>query len=85
MAFTGCISTKSGLASLPAMEAGMAGIFERLLAVWISAFAAFTFLFALVLAVVHVISWAQVAYVYAIITGITLLLAGLCYAWKSRD
>ena len=63
----------------------MAGIFERLLAVWISAFAAFIFLFALVLAVVHVISWTQVAYVYAIITGITLLLAGLCYAWKSRD
>ena len=85
MAFTGCIPAKSGLASISAMEAGMAGIFERLLAVWISAFAAFIFLFALVLAVVHVISWAQVAYVYASITGITLLLAGLCYASKGRD
>jgi hypothetical protein len=85
MALIGCIPAKSGLASIPAMEAGMAGIFERLLAVWISAFAAFTFLFSLILAMLHVISWVQVAYVYAIITGITLLLAGLCYASKSRN
>ncbi len=70
---------------MPAMEAGMAGIFERLFTVWISAFAAFTFLLALVLAIVHVISWAHLAYVYVSITGITLLLAGLCYASKSRD
>ena len=70
---------------MPAMEAGMAGIFERLLAVWISAFAAFTFLLSVVLAVLHVISWAQVAYVYASITGITLLLAGLCCVSKGRD
>ena len=84
MALIGCISAKSALASIPAMEAGMAGIFEQLLAVWISAFAAFTFLLSLILAVIHVISWAQVAYVYASITGITLLLAGLCYASKGR-
>ena len=85
MALSGCISAKSALASIPAMEVGMAGIFERLLAAWISAFAAFTFLLSLILAVIHVISWAQVAYVYAIITGITLLLAGLCYAAKRRN
>ena len=63
----------------------MAGIFERLLAVWISAFAAFTFLTALILALLQIISWGQVAYVYASITGVTLLLAGLCYASKNRD
>lgn len=60
----------------------MAGIFERLLAVWISAFAAFIFLIALLLAVAHIISWTHVAYIYASITGITLLLAGLCCASK---
>lgn len=85
MALTGCIPAKSALASIPAMEAGMAGIFERLFAVWISAFAAFTFILSLLLAVFHIISWAQVGYVYVGITGITLLLAGLCYASKSRD
>ena len=63
----------------------MAGIFERLLAVWISAFAAFTFLTALMLALLQIISWGQVVYVYASITGVTLLLAGLCYASKSRE
>lgn len=85
MTLIGCISAKSALAFVPAMEAGMAGIFERLFAAWISAFAAFTFILALLLAVVHVISWTQVAYVYASITGITLLLAGLCYLSKNRD
>jgi hypothetical protein len=85
MALTGCIPAKSALTSTPAMEAGMADIFERVLAVWISAFAAFTFLIALLLAVVHIISWAQLMYVYVSITGITLLLAGLCCVSKSRD
>ena len=63
----------------------MASMFERLLAVWISAFAAFTFLIALMLALVHIISWAQLLYVYLSISGITLLLAGLCYASKGRE
>lgn len=85
MALIGCVLAKSALASMPAMETGMAGIFERLLTAWISAFAAFTFLLSLLLAVVQIISWTQVAYVYASITGITLALAGLCYASKSRD
>jgi hypothetical protein len=85
MTLIGCIPAKSALASAPAMEAGMAGIFERLLAVWISAFAAFAFLIALVLAVAHIISWTHVAYVYVSITGITLLLAGLCCASKGGD
>jgi hypothetical protein len=67
------------------MEAGMAGMFERLLAGWISAFAALAFLISVALALVHIISWMQVAYVYASITGITLGLAALCYASKDRD
>jgi len=61
----------------------MADIFERLFAVWISAIAALTFILALLLAVFHIISWAQVACVYASITGLTLLLAGLCYVSKT--
>ena len=65
-----------------AMEAGIANIFERLFAVWFSAFAAFIFILALLLAVANLISWTHVAYVYTSITGITLLLAGLCYASK---
>ena len=81
MAPTGCVSAKSALASMSAM----AGIFERLLAVWVSAFAAFTFLLSLLLAVVHIISWAQVAYIYVGITGVTLVLAGLCCVTKGRD
>lgn len=85
MALIGCIPAKSALASIPAMEAGMASMFERLLTVWISAFAAFTFLIALMLALVHIISWAQLLYVYLSISGITLLLAGLCYASKGRE
>lgn len=85
MALIGCISAKSALAFIPATEAGIASMLERLLAVWISAFAAFTFLTALMLALVHIISWAQLLYVYLSISGVTLLLAGLCYAAKSRD
>jgi hypothetical protein len=85
MALTGCIPAKSALRSVSAMEAGLAGIFERLLAVWISGIAAFTFLGALFLAIIGVVSWMQVGYVYASITGITLLLAGLVYAAKARE
>jgi hypothetical protein len=85
MALIGCIPAKSALPSATAMEAGMAGMFERFLAGWISAFAAFAFLISIGLALVHIISWMQVAYVYASITGITLALAALCYATKDRD
>ncbi len=57
----------------------LATLFERLFFVWITAFAAMTFWVALFLSVVQLISIAQLLYVYASITGITLLLAGLLY------
>lgn len=67
------------------VEVKVAHFFERLFALWISAFAAFAFLGALFLAVLRLISWSSAGYVYLGITGITLLLAALVYVSRTRE
>ena len=78
------IATKSRMMFLSATELGLAVIFERLFAVWISGVAALTFICALILALCQVIGWMHLLYIYAGISAVTLVLAGLVYVSK-RD
>jgi uncharacterized membrane protein len=54
-------------------------IFAKILQVWIAAFAALTFLVAIILALAGVLSWWSVLYVYIGISVVTLVLAALVY------
>lgn len=62
----------------------MAEYMERLFTLWISAFAAFVFLIALILACFNVINWLSVAYVYGGISVVTLVLAALLYISRRK-
>ncbi|MGB0086727.1 MAG: hypothetical protein WBP94_15320 [Rhodomicrobiaceae bacterium] len=73
------IATKSRILPLADIELGLAAALELVFSAWISAAAALTFLTALVLALFRIMSWTQLLYVYAGITGVTLLLAFLLY------
>ncbi len=84
MSISDFVSTKPRASAMPAMDSAYGPIFERLFAAWIGAFAALLFLSALALAVVQLIDWVQVAYIYAAITAITIVLAGLVYASRSE-
>ncbi|HEY7646017.1 MAG TPA: hypothetical protein VH858_13335 [Hyphomicrobiales bacterium] len=70
---------KTRILTFPATESALAVILERLFFVWISGVAALTFIGALLLAILGVIGWMQLIYVYAGVTIITLVLAGLLY------
>jgi hypothetical protein len=72
-------ATKSRILPLADIEIGLASALERLFSAWIGAIAALIFLTALVLALFRIMSWMELFYVYAGISGITLLLAGLLY------
>jgi hypothetical protein len=78
------LTTKSRIGPLSIMEPGLAVILERLFFAWISGIAALIFLGALLLAVVRVISWGQLLYVYGGVVAVTLALAGLLYVAR-RD
>lgn len=83
---TGCTSSRTLLTSPAATaEVKVADFFKRLFALWISGLAAFTFTGALVLAVVRVISWSNLGYVYVSITVLTLVLAALVYVSQVRE
>jgi hypothetical protein len=70
---------KTRILIFPGTESVLAVILERLFFVWISGVAALTFIGALLLAVLGVIGWMQLFYVYGGVTVITLALAGLLY------
>ena len=72
-------SIKLRLSPVEAVESRFSLFFERLFFLWISAVAALTFLFSILLAVFQIISLVQLLYVYAAITALTLLFAGLLY------
>jgi hypothetical protein len=76
---------KSRLTLFPNADTDLASIFEIIFSLWISALAALVFLAALFLAIVDVISWTQLLYVYAGLTVFTLLLAALNYFSRSND
>jgi len=84
MSISDFASTKPRASAMPAIDSAYGPIFERLFGAWIGAFAALLFLSALVLAVVQLINWMHVAYIYAAITAITVALAGLVYASRSE-
>jgi hypothetical protein len=79
MTISDLLTIKTRIIALPATESALAGIVERLFFVWISGVAALIFIGALMLAAFGVIGWMQLFYVYAAVTVITLLLAGLLY------
>lgn len=62
----------------------MAEFFERLFTLWISAFAAFAFLVALILASFGIINWLSVAYVYGGVSLVTLVLATVLYLSRRK-
>jgi hypothetical protein len=70
---------KTRILIFPGTESALAVILERLFFVWISGVAALTFIGALLLTLLGVIGWMQLFYVYAGVTIITLVLAGLLY------
>ena len=57
----------------------MGNIFAKIFQVWIAAFAALTFLVAIILALAGVLSWWSVLYVYIGISAVTPVLAALVY------
>jgi hypothetical protein len=73
------LAIKTRMLTFPGTESALAVILERLFFVWISGVAALTFIGALLLAILGVIGWMQLFYVYAGMTIITLVLAGLLY------
>jgi hypothetical protein len=73
------LTTKTRVLTSHAADSALAAVLERLFFVWISGVAALTFLGALLLAVIGVIGWMQLLYVYSAVTGVTLILAGLLY------
>jgi hypothetical protein len=60
-------------------------LLERLFLAWISAMAALGFLVSVVLAIVGLISLMQLAYVYAGISLITIVLAGALYGARRHE
>jgi hypothetical protein len=83
---SGCTESQTLLASAAsASEVKVADFFKRLFALWISGLAAITFMGALFLAIVSVISWSSLGYVYVSITVVTLLLAALSYVSQVRE
>ncbi|NJM36277.1 MAG: hypothetical protein HC850_18070 [Rhodomicrobium sp.] len=77
------ISVRSRLTLFPIADANLPAVFEVIFSLWISALAALVFLAALFLAIVNVISWTQLLYVYIGLTVFTLLLAALNYFSKT--
>ena len=73
------LEIKTRILIFPGTESALAVILERLFFVWISGVAALTFFGALLLALLGVIGWMQLFYVYAGVTIITLVLAALLY------
>lgn len=72
-------SAKLRFSPIETTESKLALFFERLFFMWISAFAALTFLFSILLSVLQIISLVQLFYVYGAITLVTLVLASLLY------
>jgi hypothetical protein len=60
-------------------------VFKQLFMAWISGVAALVFTGAMLLALVGLISWLSLGYVYIGITAFTLVLAGLVYFSQPRD
>ncbi len=79
MIYLDFFATKSRFGSVEATGSKLAIFLEGLFLAWISAFAAFFFLAALILAAFQIISLVQLFAVYAMITGLTILLAGALY------
>lgn len=62
----------------------MGAVFKQLFMAWISGIAALVFTGAMLLALVGLISWLSLGYVYIGITAFTLVLAALVYISQPR-
>jgi hypothetical protein len=79
MTIFGCGFSRILLPSERSTEVRVASFFAKLFTLWISGIAALIFLGALTLAILHIISWTFLVYIYIGISVFTLVLATLVY------